>query len=160
MPPAGRLVQASVARYTTSPGLGMVTDRGCWSTCWILLKAWRRSPVQEISSFPDLLAGICSSSSLDRKASLAPGRQISLNLTAPSQPLRPRTVLGGSHMARGSSLWRLGEREPLCQLRPKMSAFWMFNLSFDGLILRSADLILPRIVLKRFVKFCRLSAPK
>ena len=96
-PPAGRDVQASTARYVTSPFLGTVTDSGCLRTSWIFKKGESRSSVHVISSFPDLVAGICSSKGLVREANFAPGRQISLNLIEPSQLLRPLTVEGGLH---------------------------------------------------------------
>ena len=114
-PPAGREVQASTARYTVSPCLGMVTAIGCLRISCIFLNGVSKSSVHNIWSFPVLEAGICSSKGLVKDANFEPGRQISLNLTEPSQLLRPLTDVGGSHCARGSSLRRLGDSCPFCQ---------------------------------------------
>ena len=61
----------------------------------MLRKGDRSSEVHMISSFPDLVAGTCSSRGFDNSASLAPGRHTSLNLTEPSQLHKALTVLGG-----------------------------------------------------------------
>ena len=128
-----------------SPRLGITTERGLLRIAWIFWKGASRSAVQLIRSLPDLVAGICSSSSFVKEASLVPGRHTSLNLTDPSQLRRLLTVDGGLHTERGSNLCWIGESFPLSQLRPKMSACWMLSLSFDGFSGRSAASHLPRI---------------
>jgi hypothetical protein len=61
VPPAGREVQASVTMNGVSSFLGTVTVRGLLMMVWVFWNESRSSVACLISSFPDQLAGICSS---------------------------------------------------------------------------------------------------
>ena len=128
--------------------------------CWIEWKACNKVAVHSITSLLDLVERTCSSKGFEWKDIWDPGRQISLNLTPLSQLLRPLTVLGGSHSAKGSSLCGLGDSFPFCQFSPRISAFWMFRETFDGFSLRSLSLHLWRIVWKILWNSWRVLAPK